>query len=123
MGILASHYYVKPSFCEEEQIKDAIDEEEEESLIDIKLDNFTELTGENIEEVMENTESKFIYYYDKEKTDPKYMEAVNNHANRMINGLKCKCYALDVQKYGENLKEYLSTRKMSSKLEDEIDNN
>ena len=73
--------------------------------------------------MFENDESKFIYYYDTSKTDIEYLKAVNIHANKMEAGLKCSCYALDVQKHGDALKEFLAKRKMKSKLQEEIDEN
>ncbi|CAI2360167.1 unnamed protein product [Moneuplotes crassus] len=119
LGAMAIHHYSKPAFCEENSKK----EESVENELEVTLDNFEELTSENITEVMNSRDTKFIYYYNKETTSPEYMKAVNEHANKMSNGLRCKCYALDVEQNGDALKEYLSTRNMTSKLEDEIDNN
>jgi hypothetical protein len=72
---------------------------------------------------MAKEESKFIFYFDPEKVSPEFIDEINKHAVRMASGLGCKWYFLDTAKYNDVFKNNLLQRKMSTKLQEEIDTN
>lgn len=117
-GVLASQYYQKPSFWEEQKVESEQDEEETDT-----LDSFEPLTDKTLQEVMSNDESKFVFFYDSEKTDIDYLRSINSHGNKMAAGLDCKWYSIDTSKYKDALKEYLRNRGGSKDQEKQIDDN
>lgn len=119
-GLLASGLYKSNNMCEENQENK---EKLEEVDFAINLDNFDELTDQNLTEVMSNDESKFIFYFDPEKVTSEFVDEINKHAARMASGLGWKWYFLDTAKYNDVFKDNLLQRKMNSKLQEEIDTN
>jgi hypothetical protein len=51
------------------------------------------------------------------------LNEINALASKMIAGLGCECYFLDMSKYGKDLKEYLQNRNMNKQLEEQINEN
>jgi hypothetical protein len=67
-GLLSTQLIQKPSHCEEEA-------KSIEQNVDFEigpLDNFDELTSDNLKQVMESEKSKFIFYFDPEKLSKQY---------------------------------------------------
>lgn len=120
-GLLSAQYITKPAFCEEEQKVEKADADLELEMP--QLDSFEEITDENMQEVMTNTESKFIFYFDPDKVNNDYLDQINKHAQKMNAGLGCTSYYVDMKKYGDQLKEFLKQRNMSKELQEQIDTN
>lgn len=106
--------------CDEDTKPSEVQEELDHSEL---LDNFTEITKDNLEEVMTNTESKFIYYYEPSKTDPKSLAKINAHANKMAAGLKCVSYVVDMETVGAEFKAFLRKRSSNKEVDVQIDSN
>ena len=116
-SILSSKLFKKSANCEESQAVEAKTEPPN------FLSNFEELTDGNFDEIMNNNENKFIFYYEPGKVSSEYLQKVNNHASKMKAGLEGAPYVVNMEKQGKQFLDYLKTRNMSEELEGQINDN
>ena len=87
------------------------------------MNNFTEITGENIKEIMEAQENKFIFYFHPSAQTKQYLKNINSHAAKMKVGLRWNCYYVNMEKNEEVFSNFMKERETSLNIEEQIKNN
>ena len=72
-----------------------------------------------IKDVMTNRENKLIYFYHSKTPNSEELRRVEEHANKMLNGLRVKPYRLDVDAHFAEFSQFLKDR--NPKTADSID--
>lgn len=120
LGLYTSQLFVNPAQCEEEAPTQV---EEEQTDYTEYIDNFTEITDENIKEVLSNSENKFIFYFSPSKTSKQFLYGINQHAIKMREGLRCTNYYIDMDKNGVLFSDALKGRNASRNIDEQIQEN
>jgi hypothetical protein len=120
LGWYTSQLFVNPAQCEEEAPAQV---EEEQTDYTEYIDNFTEITDENIKEVLSNSENKFIFYFSPSKTNKQFLYGINQHAIKMREGLRCTNYYIDMDKNGVLFSDALKGRNASRNIDEQIQEN
>lgn len=69
-----------------------------------------ELKGDKVKEIMTNRDNKLIYFYHGDNINKEEFKRVEEHANKMYNGLRIKPYKIDLDKYFDDFTAYLKER-------------
>lgn len=69
-----------------------------------------EMSNQNIPEIMTNKENKFIYFYRSSSLTPQEFQKVEEYASKIQNGMKVVPYKIDLDKYSNDLAQFLKER-------------
>jgi len=109
----ATIYFIYSSVSKAEEI-----EEKEESVME-------QLTPDKIKDVMTSKDNKLIYFYRPSTSNPDELKKVEDHANKMLHGMKIKPYIIDIEAHHAQFSNFLKERnpKTADSIDEQIKNN
>ena len=81
-----------------------------------------DIIGDNVKEVLQNKENKFIYFYRRSRLDLEEFNKVSEFAAKIENGMRVIPYKIDLDQHYDKLVAYLKERnpKTADQTEEQI---